>query len=328
MSSDPSVLSPYWADFFRETIVLRAVEGIFYGFERLFALSCGYFLIDTQLRTSISRRLLLIATIVMFVCSTMNFAAEFRFDLVQIQTLVNPDYDPMGEMIKWEILAIVFSTISYILGDAIVVWRAWILFDGQQLYRVLLSACILGSLGALILTNAVATCLIGYKAWYYRNFIKTHLGGINRRNKVEHILILLIEGGVIYCVLWVLILLAQLHGVFNDLGSAILQAISPHATSMYPTIIILFSALQKSHCETTLLGNSYQFSTNSMNEGNSRAEQSQVRFASRIESSGITDEPSARGLAPNSWNRESANIELNTLGEDGFKLEEEQKSRV
>ncbi|THU82096.1 hypothetical protein K435DRAFT_808570 [Dendrothele bispora CBS 962.96] len=145
--SDPSVLSPSWADFFRDTIILRAVEGIFYGFECLFALTCGYFLIDTQLRTSNSRRLLLIATIVMFVCSTMNFAAELRFDIVQIQMLVDPNYDPTAEMIKWEILVIVFSTISYILGDAIVVWRAWILFDGQQLYRVLLAACVLGSLG-------------------------------------------------------------------------------------------------------------------------------------------------------------------------------------
>ncbi|THU80631.1 hypothetical protein K435DRAFT_695276, partial [Dendrothele bispora CBS 962.96] len=119
---------------------------------------------------------------------------------------------------------------QYVIGDIIVVWRAWVLFPERLAVKVTLSICLLGSFGMnlliimtvffyqitvgtsniiltipLIFTNFTATILIAFKAWHHFQSIQRNLGSTNRSSsKVLKILFLLIESGLLYLAFWVI----------------------------------------------------------------------------------------------------------------------------
>ncbi|RDX41689.1 hypothetical protein OH76DRAFT_1364096, partial [Lentinus brumalis] len=114
------------------------------------------------------------------------------------------------------------------IGDAIVWWRAWVLWKDHRLvlctWVILLLATMntseVSTIGSLfgadgwgiaaamlsLLTNMVATLLIAYRAWEHRVLIMSHLKGCSTRSQVERTLALLVESGVLYCALWVSLL--------------------------------------------------------------------------------------------------------------------------
>ncbi|KAF8151146.1 hypothetical protein K438DRAFT_434525 [Mycena galopus ATCC 62051] len=166
------------------------------------------------------------------------------------------------------------------MSDAIVVWRAWILWQDSIRIKILLSLCICVSLVgittdmsflglylcgnnnflptgprtlALILplmfTNIVATILFGIKSWIYRVRIKEFLGvPKNRRTNVERILVILTESGGIYCLFWVPQLFVSLTSTSPDnLGYKIVANMLPQLSAIYPVIIVLLVAMEKTH---------------------------------------------------------------------------------
>ncbi|KAI0308900.1 hypothetical protein OF83DRAFT_1288750, partial [Amylostereum chailletii] len=130
--------------------------------------------------------------------------------------------------------------ISMSLGDAIVLWRAWVLWKQKHIFSLISVALLLGSiattslvtyyscnpsssslfqplltqyhgsdlaaLGLSLLANLWVTVLIGYKAWRHRRLIKTYLRQGGTRTQLENIMVLFIESGVVYCLIWVFIL--------------------------------------------------------------------------------------------------------------------------
>ncbi|KAI0056961.1 hypothetical protein BV25DRAFT_1920599 [Artomyces pyxidatus] len=175
--------------------------------------------------------------------------------------------------------------INYILSDAIVVWRALTLWSSDRRVFLILLIFMLGTIaaagsdlglslnqlfdthdvvndesnakegrralilaGPTIATNVCATSLIAYKAWKYRVSVKAHLNEDNAATKVEKILALLVESGVVYCVMWIFYILAAFR-VFPDPGDSILDGIMVQVSGIYPTIIIILVCLQKSPCE-------------------------------------------------------------------------------
>ncbi|KAF8166785.1 hypothetical protein K438DRAFT_249941 [Mycena galopus ATCC 62051] len=166
------------------------------------------------------------------------------------------------------------------MSDAIVVWRAWILWQDSIRIKILLSLCICVSLVgittdmsfiglylfgnnnflptgprtlALILplmfTNIVATILFGIKSWIYRVRIKEFLGvPKNRRTNIERILVILTESGGIYCLFWVPQLFVSLTSTSPDnLGYKIVANMLPQLSAIYPVIIVLLVAMEKTH---------------------------------------------------------------------------------
>ncbi|THU87186.1 hypothetical protein K435DRAFT_804518 [Dendrothele bispora CBS 962.96] len=125
--------------------------------------------------------------------------------------------------------------LNYVIGDIVVVWRAWVLFPERLAVKVTLSICLLGSFVGtsldmgllvkglmknsfdtgnnteilvlavpLIFTNLTATTLIGVKAWYHFQSIRRNLGSTNGSpSKVLKILLLLIESGLLYLAFWI-----------------------------------------------------------------------------------------------------------------------------
>ncbi|RDX42102.1 hypothetical protein OH76DRAFT_1411488 [Lentinus brumalis] len=111
-------------------------------------------------------------------------------------------------------------------------------------------------------TNFVATMLIGYRAWKHRSLIISTMGKSSGRTQVERTLALLVESGLLYCVLWVVIVtyVAYQHRTLN-----LPQGYVPAATNafltrfafamsgciipligMYPTLVVILCAVDKS----------------------------------------------------------------------------------
>ncbi|KAF5336706.1 hypothetical protein D9758_015094 [Tetrapyrgos nigripes] len=227
----------------------------------------------------------------MFTDSTVLFASGIIWNNVQIKGMADPSYDATKVVVEMNEINIVLPRITYVLGDMIVVWRAWIIHEEGSWFRVALAVCamisatvsivdaVLSSLNnsasvifanasltfemmlpaSLLFTNFIATSTIGYKTWVYRKFIKIHLEDSYKHNngfKVEQILIILLESGIVYCFLWILVIVTKTSSVIQasyQVG-AYVGILMPHAASMYPTTIVLLTALQMTYCDTTLKG--------------------------------------------------------------------------
>ncbi|KAI0744345.1 hypothetical protein C8Q80DRAFT_1346053 [Daedaleopsis nitida] len=210
-------------------------------------------------------------------------------------------------------------TINMALGDAIVWWRAWVLWKGSRPVRAL--CCILVSAtfitgvvatthgckpsdfalalgwkdavtlsaGSLyigdqwglassilsLVTNMTATSLIAYKAWHHRRLLRQNLRMGSAGTWAEKTLILLVESGTLYCVFWIPVVTYQLctntsgsdvseaqaklaFGFYYVIAGCLIPLIpygdmdtSPRPQGIYPTLIILLVALDKSHCDSS-----------------------------------------------------------------------------
>ncbi|THU85888.1 hypothetical protein K435DRAFT_805542 [Dendrothele bispora CBS 962.96] len=176
--------------------------------------------------------------------------------------------------------------LNYVVGDIVVVWRAWVLFPQRLPVKVTLSICLLGSfVGAsldigllvkgvlenpsytgnktegiilavpLIFTNFTATALIGFKAWHHFKSIQRNLGSTKGSpSKVLKILLLLIESGLLYLAFWVISVIGYLVlGLTQDGRTTAIQAylkIMPELVAIYPILIILAVAHENSKPES------------------------------------------------------------------------------
>ncbi|THU96039.1 hypothetical protein K435DRAFT_966125 [Dendrothele bispora CBS 962.96] len=266
------------------SFIQETVGGLLCGIECVLVASVYLLLSRNGLFNSASKCVLLAMSILMLLGSIMEIVTKVGIDAEQLKALSNPEYNPLPNLIKWEKVTMFFSRFSYMLGDLIVVWRAWILFPGKSPAKCALVVCIMVILGsfisnlffaykdlanfeidpspgprlilpaALLFTNVIATLLIAYKAWHYRKFIKDNAGILTRKGQVEQVLILLVESGILYIALWILTLLSDINNELDDTTGAYLDTVLPHLTLIYPSVIILLSQLKKTQCDTILQG--------------------------------------------------------------------------
>ncbi|KAI5899680.1 uncharacterized protein SCHCODRAFT_01187281 [Schizophyllum commune H4-8] len=209
--------------------------------------------------------------IALFVSSTVVVATDIAFWTVQIPSTVRPArHKPPTELLfRFNIILVVTRRCIYLLSDAIVVWRAWVLWPNSRLAKSILLACMCCSTVGAILnavwtiqndrsintlpriqslaltvpllgTNIIATSLVGIQVWYYRRDIKGSLGLYTRKSQVERVLVLLVESGCLYSLLWAVYLTFLLTAgtggstVTNYVGTAI------HSISgIHPIVVVL-----------------------------------------------------------------------------------------
>jgi len=130
------------------------------------------------------------------------------------------------------------------------------------------------------ISNFSATLLIAFKAWSHRHRLRTHLFIGNGRTIAEKFMTLLIESGSLYSMLWALYIVSTRTKAFdttlnfpavtatmsadNSTVSVVPMSPSDHdtvlgsdwfnrsmaqITGIYPTIVIVLVALERSHCE-------------------------------------------------------------------------------
>ncbi|KAJ7589194.1 hypothetical protein C8J56DRAFT_1075612 [Mycena floridula] len=212
------------------------------------------------------RNILITAIITMFSLSTTGLALGIAGDVADLDSWgFNAPANSVHILVfDGSVIANLFLRLNFWISDSIVVWRAWVLWTHHIWARGLLIFCLLLSIGdppmgpttliltlPLFLTNFIATFLIGYKVWEYRMEIKRTLGiSKHKRSKVEKILILLTESGTIYCGL---LLFTLVNGITSHSARyEIVISIVPELTVIYPIIIILLVALDKTNLETTV----------------------------------------------------------------------------
>ncbi|THU83203.1 hypothetical protein K435DRAFT_971657 [Dendrothele bispora CBS 962.96] len=180
--------------------------------------------------------------------------------------------------------------LNMMVGDAVVVWRAWVIWERRHALILFPVICLLAALGFAItdiiclhasslptastipigaricvwaepiswalslLTNIVSTSLIAIKAWLFRQAIKQLLGSTPPRSRAHRIMILLVESGFIYCFFWIgeVVLFIPIDRNSNaQFAWVFFASIGDQISGIYPTAIIVLVSLQQTFVETT-----------------------------------------------------------------------------
>ncbi|KAM5536302.1 hypothetical protein V8D89_010038, partial [Ganoderma adspersum] len=205
-------------------------------------------------------------------------------------------------------------TINVILGDAIVCWRAYAVWQGNRIVLCASVALLLTTFGLAtvdttytctysiihgpdstqldpkaigngtlyggvsygvaasmlsLCTNLYATTAVALKAWRSRRFLRRYIVTGPMVSQTEKVLSLLVESGAIYCAVWILVAAYQTgvyfqnpatqcgatdcqssyyHSFWYIFGVTMNAALVP-VIAIYPTIIIILVALNRSHME-------------------------------------------------------------------------------
>ncbi|KAF9065014.1 hypothetical protein BDP27DRAFT_1425190 [Rhodocollybia butyracea] len=211
----------------------------------------------------------------MSVCAT---SLMIWLNMVGLEALGGPfDRRDIGNNVF--IITMVFQRVTFFISDSLVVWRAWILWDRNIFVRLLLIVCLLGTITAtfvqgglaineqirqtggiapglgvetliftlpLLLTNICATVLIGIRIWQYRRDIMNQLSRSGSRTTSLHtVLVIFLESSALYCVFWILALLATQGNVLSIEATIVIMTSLPYVTSIYPIVVIIMVALHK-----------------------------------------------------------------------------------
>ncbi|KAI0051430.1 hypothetical protein FA95DRAFT_1569932 [Auriscalpium vulgare] len=255
-------------------LAAEVCETMFFGlYTALFAFSTYALLYGRPLTRP--RLLILAATVAMYAVSALHWASNTA---VLVQSLhAEP---PVYKMSAWQEGVVIYvPIINYILSDAIVLWRAWVIWERRIALVVLPIVFMFGSLvcgcvsalytirarttesirdvnlgfyigiGVWVfttLTNIWATFLIGIKAWQYRRFVRSLMGKASMLTKAERGLALLIESGLLYVFLW-----AAYEATYfaSSQPSLVFDAIIVQLVGIYPTIIVIIVTLKMSSAD-------------------------------------------------------------------------------
>ncbi|THV00453.1 hypothetical protein K435DRAFT_854683 [Dendrothele bispora CBS 962.96] len=278
-------------------IIQAGVGFAVYGVQATFSLIALYFILSRGIHRSKVHLFLFIITIIMLLSSTGVIIAQIEFNLVQlpINGINPPDPEvilPILENLK--ITSTFLQRINFLLSDGIVVWRTWILFPQSLVVKIVLSICMIGStvctlvnasLDAarthgnfrhqddnfkglivtipLLVTNIIATSLVGYKAWAHWGDIKRNLGDTSSTSidRTQKILLLLVESGSIYCIFWLAFTFLVI--IFQDGNNNAFQAYAaamPSIAALYPVLIVLMAALENSKSKNDHYGPGFSLS--------------------------------------------------------------------
>ncbi|KIK55790.1 hypothetical protein GYMLUDRAFT_248382 [Collybiopsis luxurians FD-317 M1] len=278
MSDSPSQPKSYFISLFCE-----ALSGGLYTF--LFCMALYLLLRQRKLRPGKGNVVMLAATVLMYLLSILHLAFSFKLNFVALfeqKAAQAQSKNPESVETTLNIFActpIAAETLNCLLGDSIVIWRTWVLWnrDWRIIYfpcGLLLGAAVAGAFmvramyisltgpGSLfnvsttaavmafcVLTttiNVYAIVAIGYRAWIHSRTMKIISGGEDLivgglGGRYSRIFLVFVESGFIYSI--ALILMMILFGAYNN-GVYIVIGILAQLTGIYPTSIIVLVCLQ------------------------------------------------------------------------------------
>ncbi|KAI5894465.1 uncharacterized protein SCHCODRAFT_02686101 [Schizophyllum commune H4-8] len=253
-------------------LMTLGVDFLFYGVQCCLFGAAGAALARRE-KTS---RILLAVIVIFLACSTLEVVMDATYYLAQSRNDQNTDV--MRLLYRIDCTMAVISRLQYVLNNGIVVWRAWVLWPESVRVKGALTLCMIATVvGAVVdfalwlthgrisgtatgwlmwavpvlVTNVLATTLVGLQVWYYRRDVKGSLGRMNTASQVEKILVLLIEVGLFYCLFWIVyISLVMTEDMVYFHPSDVVIRTYHSLVSIYPAFIILAVAMQRSATET------------------------------------------------------------------------------
>ncbi|KAF5353598.1 hypothetical protein D9758_013773 [Tetrapyrgos nigripes] len=246
-------------------IFRTAIDWLIHGFNATLALTIFFAILSQQTYRSGPQLMLLALVVVMLILATTIATLDVLFILLEIPlngyNVVNVA-NIIQQATDINIASGMVSRLNYVIGDGIVVWRAWVMFPRNLVARGVLVICFMGSLGGaladgglgavrllhdlsdlgaknnvlimalpLLIPNIAATGLIGYKA------------------RAQKILILLFESGMFYCGVWIVYIVINLSNETSSIAFQTTSATLPGLATLYPILIILMVVLERSREE-------------------------------------------------------------------------------
>ncbi|KAJ8090472.1 hypothetical protein PM082_019070 [Marasmius tenuissimus] len=233
---------------------------------------------------------LLLAVFSMFAISTFFVATYAHIFLETIRiVLVNGVTEPVANKIisyqdRFTFLSLIQEVLFFVevlIGDFVVVWRAWALWSENRKIVLIPIALLLGSAASAasffgcfvhynwpldmpptcnalnistyvlsMATNVASTTAIGYKVWVQRSAFKRYFATSRHGLGMEKILVLLMESGMVYTTLWILQLITCIPSIGNTYSGQLVQqvfnSISVQIVGIYPTLTIVLVFLHRS----------------------------------------------------------------------------------
>lgn len=232
-------------------------------------------------------------TIVTYVISTLYWASDFAVIVYRIKAplIDQSDLDLTAKIKLVNALGKRASRVSIwtsilppVISDAVVIWRAYVLFAERRWVMALPISMLFGTtattvtfgclmmrkhgngrinsrlFGASIIlsmaTNIITTLLITYKLWSHRRFMSQNLGQSRPRSAVQKVLYTLVESGFVYCALQVITVIvdsvpnAQVWGLWRSYMAQAFLVSYTVLSAMYPTMVIVLINTQRSFVET------------------------------------------------------------------------------
>ncbi|THH16854.1 hypothetical protein EW146_g3859 [Bondarzewia mesenterica] len=244
--TEPSEVIQHVGIVLQNNVIQALVVTLLYGFFCILICYSSYLLLQKGLKSR-ANLILFIVTLIMFASSTCYWGVNLANTIKQIQDvlILNPDHTLESKFSTANdftnlmyVESQISSTIIYLLGDAIIIWRAWVLYPNNK-------KPVIATVGLLIcatklMANIMAVSLIGYKAWKYRQEIKNNLDN-HKKTQIEKILALLVESGILYCFIWIVNIIMDFNAS-NDVD--VLFGVCVQIAGIYPTIIVVLVSHQ------------------------------------------------------------------------------------
>ncbi|KAI0643438.1 hypothetical protein C8Q79DRAFT_1012718 [Trametes meyenii] len=170
------------------------------------------------------------------------------------------------------------------VGDSVIVWRVYVFWSMSRMKAIVLLplACLLGSIttsflvtycathvgadieiGAFrnppfcrriqtasyimtLVTTAVATALIAYKAWEHQRRHKEAFGQLSTQTRTQKVMLMIIESGVLYMLFFLWQVISSLKPSLNNnpsvsFGLTVYNFCTSLIVGIYPTIIVILA---------------------------------------------------------------------------------------
>ncbi|KAL1710227.1 hypothetical protein EV121DRAFT_275778 [Schizophyllum commune] len=254
-TNDNQVYWPLGSDVLRQVKVIAtrvAVDFVLYGVQVTLSVAAIAILARRHGRS----RFTLVAICGLLSSSTIYTVTDTAYCLVQFPIVIGTSERAIEAILyRLDILSGVSKNLNFVLSDVVLIWRAWCLWPKSRIVKSILSLCGCGSVvGAiaeqawvywpslynlstvesngqtlvrlvpLLITNIVATVLIGTKVLHYRREVKGSLG-------------------IAYILFWIadctMAFVAYQDG-FS--GGAIFNNISHNIAGIYPTCVLFAAA--------------------------------------------------------------------------------------
>ncbi|THU84582.1 hypothetical protein K435DRAFT_870122 [Dendrothele bispora CBS 962.96] len=253
-----------------------AVGYLFYGANIVISFTVIYLLITKSTRMTRGQIGLLFSTIFMLLVSTLFVSLTTACMLVQIPLAAINSPGIISSTTSISIVVIYVDRLNFIACDGIAVWRAWILYPLNLVAKIVLTLCMIGSLAGtfvnagleteeflrditggpleileqalpLLITNLVSTSMIAYKTCCYRRDVRKNLISTNGSvTKIQKIMWFLVESGFFYCIFLIGHTVIRVLKGTSSQFSRISALAMPMLSAMYPLLVVLIAAHEKS----------------------------------------------------------------------------------
>ncbi|KAH8993717.1 hypothetical protein EDB92DRAFT_376798 [Lactarius akahatsu] len=287
MPIDPLDLSEYYLQY-KLTVYDNLFVGIVYGIYIVLYVTSVHILIKPGFTSSRPRMFMFGITTFMFALTVVALVLRTTLGFQEVQwflsfALEDSIQGPANAWSSYRIFVVflveaAITRLMYILSDIVCAWRAVVLWNRDKRVIAILLFLILGTTaaagcelgldltppssetsfqsdqGPLIMvgptlgTNLVSTGLIAWKAWQHRVSVKKHLGEANGSVRVDRVFALLVESGFIYCCVWIVYLISAFN-LMPAPGFTVMDDVLLFVSGLYPTLIIILVAMQKSPVE-------------------------------------------------------------------------------